>query len=773
MRVLPSILVLFTLLAAGLTAKPEAQPSLLQKGQAVYAEHCASCHGDKGQGVDDEYDEPLWGSKTLERLTRYIHKSMPEDKEEEVVDEEAAAVAKYIYETFYSPESRHRERPPRVDLLRLTNGQYRQSIADLSDYRGPTTSIDEKRGLKARYHNSEKMAKEKQFLVERIDRNIDFDYAGCAPVEGMTQQAFSITWRGSLLAPDSGFYDFMIRTHNGAVLHLNSFDDKRGGYHPFIDAYVSTKNMLREKKGRMYLIGGRPYPIELQFFSYQENYSSIQLRWKPPHGTWEPIPPEVFSPIPAAPVTVVQAAFSADDHSLGFERGSNISREWQESTTFAAVEVANHLISHLKAITRLKESQLNDAAALKEFCLEFAERAFRRPLTDAQRQLYVESRFANQENLEKATRHSLLLILTSPHFLYPGLADNEGAPDAHTKAARLALTLWDSLPDRELNKAVENDKLKSPEDLRHHAWRLLGNPRAKFKIREFYHHWLAMNKREDLTKDAELFPNFDQHVIADLRRSLDQFLADVTWSEESDYRALLLSEEIFLNPRLATFYQTSTSEPYRSKFEKVTMSSGKRAGIFTHPFLLASNAYHDNTSPIHRGVFLSQHVLGRLLKPPPEAVAFKNEDFDPHLTMREKVTELTKAQSCMQCHSVINPIGFSLENFDAVGRYRETEKSKPINAAGELLNDEQKPTRIANARDLAELAAQSERAQRAFIRHLFQHLTKQLPEAYGPQTINNLHKSWRDSTYNMRVLMVEIATLAALHHTEAEAVARP
>ena len=194
-------------------------------------------------------------------------------------------------------------------------------------------------------------------------------------------------------------------------------------------------------------------------------------------------------------------------------------------------------------------------------------------------------------------------------------------------------------------------------------------------MRGFFHHWLAMDEREDLGKDPKLYPDFNQQIVADLRSSLERFVDDVVWSEGSDYRQLLLADYLYLNPRLADFYKASG--PDQSGFVKVSLPKDQRAGIFTHPYLLSANAYHDNTSPIHRGVFLSRKVLGRLLKPPPEAVAFKNEEFDPSLTMREKVAQLTKKTSCMQCHRVINPIGFSLESFDAVGRFRTEDNKKP------------------------------------------------------------------------------------------------
>jgi hypothetical protein len=165
-------------------------------------------------------------------------------------------------------------------------------------------------------------------------------------------------------------------------------------------------------------------------------------------------------------------------------------------------------------------------------------------------------------------------------------------------------------------------------------------------------------------------------------------------------------------------------------------------------------------------VFLTRNIVGRTLKPPPMAVAFKDTDFDPHLTMREKVAELTRDDACMSCHSIINPLGFSLENFDAVGRYRTEEKEKPIDPVSEFATDEGDTIRLTGPRDVARYAADSPVAQTAFVEHLFHQVVKQPAFAYGPQTLSQLRGSFAGSEFNIRELLVEIATVAALHEVE-------
>jgi hypothetical protein len=138
-------------------------------------------------------------------------------------------------------------------------------------------------------------------------------------------------------------------------------------------------------------------------------------------------------------------------------------------------------------------------------------------------------------------------------------------------------------------------------------------------------------------------------------------------------------------------------------------------------------------------------------------------DFDPHMTMREKVAELTKSAACQSCHSVINPLGFTLENYDALGRFRTEDQGRPIDATSVYKSLAGEETRLSGARDLAELAAASPDAHRAFVDQLFQHTVKQPAAAYGPETAQNLTATFTKDEFNIQKLLVQIAVEAATH----------
>ena len=725
-------------------------------GKAIYMEHCASCHGDKGQGVADEYDEALVGKKSITSLTKYIHKSMPEDNEDAVIDDDARAVSEYMYHAFYSPEAQAKLKPVRKDLLRRTQHQHRRALSDLvASFRG-NNHLGDKNGLHARYFNKEKMNNQKGKLIERTDTWIGFDIKSDHKIDKLNPNAFSINWSGSLLPPETGSYNFRISTPNGARLWLNNTDQRSD---PLVDAWVSSNNKMRSVEKSIFLLGGHSVSLYLDYVSYKEKESSIRFEWKPPHGTWQPIPQRYLFPKRSQIVAIPSTPFPADDASMGYERGSSISKAWREAVTNSAIEITNHIFEDIDRLARTKVSDKDRHNKLREFCATMAERAFARPLTAERRIRYVDGIFDQSKNdTDAALKRSLLLTFTSPYFLYPDLNVNaEGKPDQFTLASKLSLALWDSIPDRTLLDAARNGHLANDNQINQRIDRMIGDPRSKEKLHRFYFNWLNLAEKDDLKKDGKAFPGFDQNVIADLRTSLTLFIEQIVWSEKSDYRQLFLSGDLPMNKRLAEFYEI---EAPKWGFANVPAKK-HRAGLFTHPYILSAFSYHNQTSPIHRGVYLSRNVLGRFLKPPPNAIEFKDADFKPDLTMREKVTEITKDNSCMSCHSIINPVGFGLEHYDAVGRFRTHEKKKPINSTSDYPTEDDKTVRINGAPDLAKLAVESPGAHRAFIKHLFHHLVQQPTNSFGFTTMDKLHEDFTKNNFNIRHLVKTIAKTSA------------
>jgi mono/diheme cytochrome c family protein len=737
-------------------------------GEQVYQQQCLSCHGKHGEG-SKTYGHPLEGDKSVGQLTKYIAKSMPDDDPGACVGDDARKVAEYIYEAFYSKTAQARNQPARIELSRLTVRQYQNTIADLIGSFREQGKWGGPKGLHGEYFKSQRFRRKEDRIVDRVDPTVEFDFGVNLPDGSKTiGHRYAIFWEGSIMAPETGEYEFIIRTDHSARLWVN--DTKK----PLIDHWVKSGNDT-EFRESIRLLGGRAYPIRLEFSKGKHGdkdgkkdpdppptKASIALLWKPPQQAVEVIPQRSLSPGKVPETYVLQAAFPPDDRSVGYERGSSISKAWDQAATDAGLEVGEYVSTHLAALSGAKDDARDREARVREFCRKFAERAFRRPLSDEQRAYYIDRQLKAAKTPEAAAKRVVLAVLKSPRFLYHEV---NGALDGFDVACRISFGLWDSLPDQALEDAAAAGKLATRDQVARQAERMLPDPRTRSKIREFLLQWLKVDRVPDVSKDPKLFPQFTPAIASDLRTSLDLFLADLVWSEGSDFRRLLQADELFLNGRLAKFYGANL--PAEATFQKVKLDEKERAGLLTHPYLMATFAYTASTSPIHRGVFISRGVLGRTLRPPPEAVAPLSPDLHASLTTRERVMLQTSPKSCQMCHGMINPLGYTLEHFDTVGRYRKEEKGRPIDSTGTYQSRSGESVTFTGARDLASFLVRSEETHTAFVQQLFHYLVKQPVRAFGSQELTELREYFEHHDFNMQKLMVEIVATSALTPREA------
>ncbi len=742
-------------------------------GAAIYRKECASCHGKNGEGVAGKHDEPLIGRRNVPALSKYIAKSMPEDKEGTIIGKDADDVATYIFDSFYSPTAQLRNSPVHEDLSRLTVEQYQNSVADLIGrfQGGFDRPVGKTHGLKGRYsgrfpviigpilkprgdaERAERNRKERT-SYEQTDKVVSFHFGAESPdVNRLRPDDFNSRWDGSIFAPETGMYEFIVKTENGVRLFVNNSRE------PLIDAWVTPGPDVREEKKSIFLLGGRAYPISLEHLKFQEKSASVELHWKPPHGRQELIPEAMLEPQGRQTTMVVKTQFPADDRSDGYERGTTISKEWDQATTRAAVEVMSYVVDNLDSLAGTKSGKPDHAVKLRDFAKRFVEAAFRRPLDDEQRKAFVDHLFDTAPSPESGMKRVVLLALKSPRFLYPELANGEKTDD-FAAASQLALALWDSLPDQQLARSAAEGKLKTKDQIAAASRRMVADPRAKAKLRGFFQHWLELERADSSLKDPKAFPGFDGTMFADLRESLWRFIEETVWSDASDYRQLITADYLWLNERLGKYYGKDVKG---GEFQRVSFDAKQRTGIITHPYLLALHSYSRASSPIHRGVFLSRNVVGLSLKNPSVAASFDNQKFDPSLTMREKVEQLTRTGACASCHTVINPFGFSLEHYDAVGRWRTQDNNKPVNTVAEFDTDDGRTVKLTGPKDIADYTVGSPIAHRAFVRQLFFHIVKQNPLAFGEHTLDELREQFEKGGFNIQKLLGDIATVAAMH----------
>lgn len=759
--------VTFSLPFAGVIGAPPKSKTAKapRTGEQIYRLKCASCHGAKGEGTKF-YQKPLAGQQSVVQLTRFIGQSMPPGPKP-CGTEESKRVAGYIYDAFYSPIAQSRNRPARVELARLTVRQYQNALTDLIGSFREIKPMETPKGLRAEYFKSRNFSNGER-VIDKVDSTVNFDFGTEAPAtekpDQIDKRLFSILWSGSVLSPDTGEYEFVIKTEHAVRLWVN--DVRR----PLIDATVKSGKDT-EYHATLALLGGRAYPIRLEFSKSKQGvddsdktkklpsvHASVSLEWKPPKRRQEVIPSRCLIPSAMPTLFVATAPFPPDDRSLGYERGTAISKAWDEATTEGALETAHYVIDHLKEFSGIADSAPDRAKQLGDFCRKLAERAFRRPLTADVSTFYVDRFFKSGKDLDESLKRSLLLILKSPRFLYREVGIT--GSDAYTVASRLSFGLWDTMPDGELLKAAAKGELVTREQVQHQAERMVADPRVWFKLREFLMQWLRVEQYPDLAKDTKTYPDFSLEVQADLRAAMEVFLEKVAWGERADFRELLLTDKLYLNGRLAKLYGVNL--PEEAPFQPVELDANERAGVLTHPYLMASFAYLKGSSPIHRGVLIARNLLGRTLLPPPIAVAPTAADLHPNMTTRQRVSLQTKPAACMSCHSMINALGFPFEKFDAMGRIRTEENKQPIDTTGGYRSRTGQQVRFANARELATFLANSGETHAAFVEKLFQFFIKQPIRAYGPQTATGLQRTFVTNEFNIRKELIEIVVTSAL-----------
>jgi mono/diheme cytochrome c family protein len=764
-----------TIIGVAYVARPAMAAGAQERsGQQIYAQMCARCHGPEGEGTKENYPNPLIGNRAMPALTKYIAKSMPEDDPGKMTEKDSEKVAQYIFDAFYSPSAQAKSKKSHIELAHLTVRQFSNALADLiASFQGGQGTWDDKRGLKGAYTKgaAPRGADPTSFKnkggppdVVRLDPSVDFNFGILPPDPEKMKGAdtYNINWEGSVFAPETGEYEFIVRTNHLMKLFVN--EQK----HAFIDGYVRSEGQ-NVYNARVYLLGGRAYPIKLLFSKILPRKANnglspeelekakkiptwIGLDWKRPERQQEVIPDRNLTPNRFPEGFILRTQFPADDLSAGFERTGAASKAWVQAATEAGIETMDYVVDHLQELTDGKQSTDD----LKNFCYTFAERAFRRPLTEQQKKVYVDQKFEVTADKEEALKRCILFILTSPRFQYREIGSHH---DQYDVASRLSFGLWDSLPDRELLSAAEHGELATREQVRAQAERMMSDVRARAKLQEFFLRWSRVETIKDLIRDAKVYPGFDQQAVSDLRTSYELFLDEVVW-QQSDFRKLLTADFVYLNGRLAKFYGVDL--PADAPFQKVTMKGGDRAGVLTQPYLLATFAYTSDSSPIHRGVFLLRHVLGVALQPPPDAFVPLAPELHPNLNTRERTALQTMDKTCQACHGRINPLGYALENFDAIGRYRAKEKDRPIDATGSYKTKNGDLATFNGPRELAAFLTNSEETSEALVIQMFQYLVKQPIGAFGTQKTVNLQRSFSDNHFNIRKLMSEIVVESAL-----------
>ena len=359
---------------------------------------------------------------------------------------------------------------------------------------------------------------------------------------------------------------------------------------------------------------------------------------------------------------------------------------------------AGNTPSRKRIFDRRPSSPAEEEACAKQTLSALMRHGYRRPVDDADLDrilsFYRDAR-KDGGDYDAGIESALSAILVSREFLFR-VERNPKDIAPHTAyrvsdlelASRLSFFLWSSIPDEELLAIAERGELRKPDVLEKQTRRMLADPRSRSLVSNFAAQWLQLRNLESITPDGRLFPDFDDNLRQAFHRETELLFEEVV-REDRSVLDLIKSGHTFLNERLAKHY--GIPNIYGTRFRRVGLEPGgagsERGGLLRHGSILMVTSYATRTSPVIRGKFILDNFLGTPPPPPlPDVPALDDnkETIAESLPVRERLMRHRADPSCATCHDVIDPVGFSLENFDAVGRWRIAEEGKPVDATGGL-----------------------------------------------------------------------------------------
>jgi mono/diheme cytochrome c family protein len=360
--------------------------------------------------------------------------------------------------------------------------------------------------------------------------------------------------------------------------------------------------------------------------------------------------------------------------------------------------------SHRRIIFREPKSPAEYQDAARAILERFATRAYRRPVRpDETSRLsnLVELALRNGESFERGIQLAVQAVLISPHFLFrveldsrprgPGeaarLAQGIEPIGDYELASRLSYFLWSTMPDEELFGLAAQGKLHEAEVLSRQVKRMLREPRSRALVENFAGQWLQIRNLKTVNPDRDRFPDFDEPLREAMLRETELFTAEIIYDDRS-VLDFLDADFTYVNERLARHYGMPGISG--EAFRRVRLHDSMRGGLLTHASILTVTSNPNRTSPVKRGRWILEQILGTPPPPPPPGVAPLTEDraADSSLSLRQRMEQHRARPNCAVCHNRLDPLGFGLENYDGVGAWREKEGGQAVDASGTLPSGE-------------------------------------------------------------------------------------
>jgi hypothetical protein len=475
------------------------------------------------------------------------------------------------------------------------------------------------------------------------------------------------------------------------------------------------------------------------------------------------------------PTTTAPSLTSSICPSSGARR---VSEALRNEFALSAEALASELVANAAAFNQVVGCATADTQCRNSFIDNFGQQAYRRPLVESEKTRYRAlfdrgpELIASGDALKDGVRLVVEAMLQSPNFLYrveagKGASDTQGVLlTDHEIAVRLSYLFWGTLPDAELFRAAASGELSNPAGIAEQARRLAASPRVAERVLDFHERWLQLDDLSGASKDETKFPLFSPELVEAMTEETRRFVEDVTLTRNGGVRALLTAPVGFVNDSLAQLYGLNGS--FGPDLQRVEFDSGtERLGVLTQAsFLSGHSSATTRTSPILRGVFVLRRLACVNIPPPPPGAEMQEPEqpsAQPLRTTREYFTWKTSMPQCATCHTVINPVGFAFEKFDAIGQLRSLESDAPVDASGTLSLPDGDIV-FDGARELVTELAERSRVRACYAKNWLQYAYARNETAQDLRTLATLAKGLATDTFGARDVMVSMTQSAAFSH---------
>jgi hypothetical protein len=399
-----------------------------------------------------------------------------------------------------------------------------------------------------------------------------------------------------------------------------------------------------------------------------------------------------------------------------------------EAMASAAEALTTTALTHLSNFLPCDPTKVVPRTCAGQFIATFGKQAYRRPVTAAETTtlLALYDLGANGGTFSEGIGVVMQEMLQSPSFLYTTELGTSATPatatiglDPYEIASAISYLVLASPPDAMLMAAADAAQLSSPSQIEAQVRRLLTDPRAKAQIQRFVFEWLGISDVSVATKDPTIYPKFTSTLQQRMAAETGAYAQDVVFNGDASLNSLMTGQYTFVDKELGALYGVTAAQ--NGVLQKVALPAGQRSGLLTQASVMTIYSHANETSPVLRGVFIREKILCETLPPPPTGLKIVIPQPDPNApnTTRAIFDQHISDAACSGCHGLIDPVGNLFEEFDAVGAFRSTENSYPINSTGTVTGTNTINGAYASAPGFLKALGSSPEAQTCFARNVF------------------------------------------------------